>query len=83
MDLTDLSFVFVAHFIRVNLRGASLEAKTERSITWTDESFGNGKGEAKRRILFTISVISKKIESGGLSSGCFRGFHDVLRVHNV
>jgi hypothetical protein len=83
VDLTALSFVFVAHFIRVDLRGASLEAKTERSITWTDDSFGNGKRKAKRRILFKISVISVKIESGGLSSGCFRGVHDVSKVHNV
>ena len=35
----------------LHLRGASLGAKTERGITLTDHSFGNGMGEAKRRIL--------------------------------
>jgi hypothetical protein len=51
-DPADLSFFFVAYFIRVNLQGESLGDKTERGMTWTDHSSGKGMGQAKRRILF-------------------------------
>ena len=52
VDKIELPFFFVPDFIRVNLRGASLGARNEPGITWTDHVSGRGTGQIKRRTIF-------------------------------